>query len=124
MTLLSETLVPVLMIWNKISSVFRIAQKRIFAGSLNKLHETRGAMAKQLQNAQTICGSRIGLDTENDDIMIWVTQRSWSPVPDNDQETVCWFEPFVDQVSPCHPLNLDSDATGHSFREFQVVSII
>lgn len=57
-------------------------------------------MAKQLQNAQTICGNRLGLDTENDDIMIWVTARSWSPVPDNDQETVCWFEPFVDEVSP------------------------
>lgn len=58
-------------------------------------------MAKQAQNAATICGSRIGWDTENDDIMIWVTNRSWSPVPENPDETVCWFEPLevVDEVS-------------------------
>lgn len=60
---------------------------------------TRVSMAKQVQNAMTICGNRIGWDTENDDIMIVVRKDTWSPVPDNDQETVCWFEPFVDEVS-------------------------
>lgn len=104
------------MIWTRISrssrflaGVVQIVKERIFIASLAKLNITRGVMAKQLQNAQTICGTRIGWDTENDDIMILVTPRTFSPVPDNDQETVCWFEPFVDEVSgvPQHHFDLN-----------------
>lgn len=56
--------------------------------------KSRFTMAKEVSNAQTICGTRIGFDTE-DDIMIVVTQRCWSPAPADNEETVCWFEPFV-----------------------------
>lgn len=66
-----------------------------------------GVMERQLQNAQTICGSRIGWDTENDNLMIVVTQRSWSPAPLNDQETVCWFEPYVPQPPPVSGYHLE-----------------
>lgn len=92
------------MIWRRFSSILKVAKSSIFRASQDLLHPIRVTMDKQLQNAQTICGSRIGWDTENDDIMIYVTKRTFSPVPDNDQETVCWFEPFVDEVSafPIH----------------------
>lgn len=82
------------MFWRCIYSSLSFFQKIV---SQNRLRVA--AMAKEVSNAQTICGSRIGFDTE-DDIMIVVTQRCWSPAVDN-EETVCWFESFVqpDEVS-------------------------
>lgn len=75
--------------------------------STDQLLITAREMAKQLQNAQTICGNRMGWDTE-DDLMILITPWTFSPVPENDQETVCWFEPFVDEVSVGVIIQLES----------------
>lgn len=65
--------------------------------ALKYFDPTRIAMAKHLQNAQTQCGIKLSLDYEDDGLMILVTNRTWTPVPENfDQEPVAWFEPFED----------------------------